>query len=261
MIIGIHLQGGLGNMLFQIIAGECLAKKYNIEVCYPNVRQHFDFLRLFGQWVSHCDEYLTVFKNIDWFKNEDRWGEITKVQQVPFTYTEITPKNGTKYVGYFQSEKNFFGYADFVRWILEPSKETRKKVIKHWDLLRSDNLCSIHVRRGNYLLNPAYHIVQDMSYYNRAMDVINAKYYAVFSDDRAWVRDNFIGDYYLFPYATDYVEMYLMALCGSHIIGNSSFGWLGAYIDNASPKVVAPRKWFPKTPDSRDIIPDNWIKV
>ena len=259
MIIGIHLQGGLGNMLFQIIAGECLAKKYGIDVCYPNVRQHFDFLRSFGQWVSHCDEYLTAFKNIDWFKNEDRWSEITKVQQVPFTYTEIVPKSGTKYVGYFQSEKNFFGYADFVRWLLEPADHVKERVDKY---VIEGKTCSVHVRRGNYLLNPNCHTVLDVKYYVDAGFSTHADEYLVFSDDMDWCEMHFMRNCTRFIHDTDYVEMQLMARCTHNVISASSFGWLGAYLNpNPNKIVIAPKRWFPKTPDSRDIIPDNWIKV
>lgn len=247
-IFGIHLQGGLGNMLFQILAGECLAKKFDMEVCYPNVESHFKFLHTIP-WTQHCDEYLTAFKNIDWYKNKDRWGEITKSINVGFRYEEIIPQHGYKYIGYFQSEKNFLGYD--VRYLLETALSIT---------LTIDTTCSIHVRRTNYLVGNI-HTVQNMKYYNRAMNIIKADEYYVFSDDMDWCEDNFKGNVH-FIRSKDYLEMKFMSVCTHNIIANSSFSWLGAYMGNPEGrKVVAPLKWFNGNPDSTDIIPDNWIKI
>lgn len=257
-IIGIHLAGGLANMLFQIAAGECLARKHDFDVCYPNVRDHFAFLRAFGQWVSHCDEYLTAFPNIDWFKNEDRWGEITKVQQVGFRYEEIVPKHGTKYVGYFQSEKNFFGMTDFVQWLFDGGD---------YKYITGKINVAVHVRRGNYLWHPDHHVVLDIDYYNMAMDYMRGiserVLFIFFSDDIDWCRENFKGRNIAFSRSKDYVALTQMSRCDHNIIANSSFSWLGAYLNpNPDKIVIAPKRWFPHNkPDPSDIIPSNWITI
>ena len=53
-----------------------------------------------------------------------------------------------------------------------------------------------------------------------------------------------------------YTDMCLMALCDYHIIANSSFSWLGAWLSN-SKKVIAPSKWF----GNRDDAPNDWRDI
>lgn len=260
-MIGFRLAGGLGNMLFQIIAGECLAQKYNKELCFPNVDEHFAFLHSFGKWVVHCDEYLTVFKNINWHKNSYSGDSLWKYKHVGFRYEEIVPNDGTVYCGYFQSEKNFTEGWQFVKNLLEPADHVKDRLDNYQDIFNVTT-CSIHVRRGNYLSLPEHHTVQTMEYYNEAMGRIGADRYLVFSDDIEWCKQNFIGEEYIFIKDTDYIEMFLMSMCDHNIIGNSSFSWLGAYLGNPDHRlVVAPNKWFPNNDKAIDVIPDRWIKI
>ena len=55
--------------------------------------------------------------------------------------------------------------------------------------------------------------------------------------------------------------MWLMSLCESNIIANSSFSWWGAWL-NKNPKktVIAPSNWFGSSimHNTADLIPDGW---
>ena len=58
-------------------------------------------------------------------------------------------------------------------------------------------------------------------------------------------------------------DMQLMSLCKNHIIANSSFSWLGAWL-NPSPQkiVIAPGKWINGSEDDQqDIVPEDWIRI
>ncbi len=144
------------------------------------------------------------------------------------------------------------------------------------------NICSIHVRRGDYVsigqthpLNP--HPLQSLEYYKEAIKIINADKYLVFSDDINWCKENFIGDNYIFvdnkisSLENDIFEMQLMSTCKNNIIANSSYSWWAAYFnENKDKKVIAPKLWFGKdyinTITSHDdviqsIIPKDWIII
>jgi hypothetical protein len=61
----------------------------------------------------------------------------------------------------------------------------------------------------------------------------------------------------------NYEDLELMRLCKHHILSNSTFGWWGAWLSEGRPGAVtiAPTKWFNKAFDTRDLIPERWIKL
>lgn len=90
----------------------------------------------------------------------------------------------------------------------------------------------------------------------------------IFSDDHAWVQDNLEFDQpttfvLANPPDRGFRDMQLMSRCRHHIIANSSFSWWGAWLDPRPDKlVVAPVRWFSSgTLDTRDLLPDRWVRL
>lgn len=225
---GRELQGGLGNNLFKIATCLSLADQNDVECKLSSWRYY-------------------IFENLD-FRN-DRIPIKNHHQEPFFHYTEIEYKENIDITGYFQSEKYFINNEELIRHSFIPKKEISDYLEnKYGRMLNSGTTCSIHVRRGDYLFNPNYAVL-DMSYYNEALDLMRKKginKFIVFSDDINWCKINFNGDEFFFVEGeNDFNDLFLMSMCDHHIIANSSFSWWGAWLNaNKEKKVIAPKNWF-----------------
>jgi hypothetical protein len=120
-------------------------------------------------------------------------------------------------------------------------------------VLESPESVAVHVRRGDYLKHPAFHVC-DTAYYREAMGSLRAKLYEprfhIFSDDPDWCRKTFMDD------DTEVVDsgkagenplhdLHLMSLASHHIIANSSYSWWAAWLgDKAGQQVIMPERWY-----------------
>ena len=267
-MISVELQGGVANVMYQIAFIESLGQKYFMDVCYPNFESHIAHLKAGYDWTRHADEYRNIFKNIDFGKNSHAHVNQTNRRHVPFHYTEIVPKDGDHFLGYFQSEKFFYSNA-FIKWLFEPSDYVKSRLEKYLPLFNIGTTCSIHVRRGNYLTLSDIHPPLGFGYYALAIDEIqkteDVDAFLIFSNDIEWCKSTFIGDKFIFIEDTDYVELYLGSMCTHFIIGNSSFSaWMAILGERDVSKVIAPEIWFGKQLPidyAKDITPDRWIKI
>ena len=189
--------------------------------------------------------------------------------------------------GYFQSEKYFGEHKELIRSIF-----FREKLFKgvneelHYKMSGEDSV-SMHIRRGDKVLNKSYASFYgslSINYYKKAINYIkeikNIDQIYVFSDDINWCKENLPeGDNYNFINhnngSDSYLDILLMASCKNNIIANSSFSWWGAWLNKDQNKVVvAPKKWFAsnyytgkgkiyKTRyyNTKDLYPDDWIVI
>ena len=143
--------------------------------------------------------------------------------------------------GYFQTEKYFKHIEDEIRSDFT-FKEDLLKLCKSFI---TEDTISLHIRRGDYVLNPN-HPVQSMGYYEQALAELPELPVIIFSDDSEWCKEQelFSDDRFIVAEgnSTD-CDLCLMSLCKYHIIANSSFSWWGAWLAN-SKQVIAPKNWF-----------------
>ena len=139
-------------------------------------------------------------------------------------------------------------------------------------ITQSTNRCSIHIRRGDYINDPATNKVFgtcSIDYYNEAINIINSKFenmtYFVFSNDIAWTKENIKNDNVVYVNSKEnripHEDIYLMSLCKNNIIANSSFSWWGAYLNK---NIIAPKNWFidkKKIKQSKDLVPSSWTRL
>jgi hypothetical protein len=185
-----------------------------------------------------------------------------------FHYRDIPYHKNMAISGYWQSEKYFKPFESYIRHLFEPSDEVVSLLkSKYSDIITSDNTCSIHVRRGDYLSHPNHHPAVSLTYCMKAVRQFpKDTKFIVFSDDQKWCKENFMGEMFLFPEPQeDIYDFFLMSMCKNNIIANSSFSWWAAWLNkNPDKKIIAPSKWFGDAYshyDLSDLIPSEWIKI
>lgn len=175
---------------------------------------------------------------------------------------------------YFQTEKYFLDYADEIRkdfaFVLTPSQKNQEMA----DIINRCNAIGIHVRRWDYISNPAnaFYNTCTIEYYKQAIEYmqnhITNPVFFFFSDDIPRVKENLVIDSPMYHIdfndnQSNYEDMRLMSLCKHNIIANSSFSRWGAWLNSNSNKiVVAPERRFNGSKlDYSDIVPINWIRI
>ena len=201
-----------------------------------------------------------IFRNVA-FSTEPKAFHV--YNEPKFSYSPLPVADGMLYDGHFQSEKYFLHRRSDILRMFEPSSEFIEKVkLEHPYISKS---CGIHVRRGDYLKYPDIHPVQQMDYYNKAIDFITehgCNSFVIFSDDIEWCKQNFIGEKFTFLQGNkDWEDLWLMSLCKHIIMSNSSFSWWGSWLGtNEDRRTVSPRNWFGSNGpiDTSDVYAKRW---
>lgn len=281
----IQLTGGLGNQMFQYAAGKAQALRLNTDLYLDkthflttplgkvNLRQYelsqFSFNQKFKHPNFHwIKKYLKVKQVYNGFK--------TYIDpHVHFNADFFKISDKTYIEGFFQSEKYFNDYSSEIRSDFKFKNPPQGLNLELFNKIQSLNAISVHVRRGDYVNNPETlksHGICGLDYYQNAVELIVSKvekpYFFLFSDEPEWVQQNLKLDY---PYEvishnkgeSSFEDMRLMSVCKHNIVANSSFSWWGAWLNNNFNKtIIAPKSWFINPDwDSKDIIPDSWIKI
>ena len=259
--------GYIGNRMFQAAATIGIAIKNCMDYKFP-----------------HC-EYYEYFKGLIPTQKDLHFTITEEYREPNYHYNEVI----------FNTEKNYniicpdFGFQSKKYW------QHCEKLIKETFIFRHDiinyinkkygeelfspyyGLCSIHVRRGDFLNWPNQHPVLPMDYYLQAAQKIecgnkNIKY-VVFSNDIKWCKENFL-QHEIFKDKITFAEgnsgpqdMYFMSRCPINIMANSSFSWWAQELNYYEDKTVfAPAKnkyygimyshW-----NLDDLYNDNWILI
>ena len=236
---------GLGNLMFTIATGEALSIRDGKQM-----------------YITKPNGYNEYSDNI--FRNIKVANEIPNniYREKSFTYSEIPVVDAID--GYFQSEKYFCDYEDFIYNLFAPSDEIQEYINNKYSKILN-NSTSIHVRRGDYIKFQDKHPICSVDYYLSAIEEIGEYKFVVFSDDIDWCKSVFEGDAFTFIEGEkDWMDLYLMSQCKNNIIANSSFSWWAAWLNrNISKKIIAPKTWFGQAinHDTSDLIPNRWRKI
>lgn len=265
-IVTTILQGGLGNIMFQIAATIGYAKKYSKQFRFYKQLQH-------ESGHGSIDQYKhNILKNLDLIDLQKEPNRFYRYDEPLFQYQAIPdhPENIALF-GYFQSSKYFDHCSEDIRDFFQFDITNNPYI----DFFHNESTCSIHVRRGDYLRLSPFHVVQDISYYKHAIDLFNKDTtYLITSDDIGWCKNNFNNTnfnkknkFIFLENHTPFEDFYFAMKCNHNIIANSTFSWWSAWMNtNIGKRVVCPHpdRWFGpsyKDKDPRDVACLGWELV
>ena len=294
MAIISHLQGGLGNQMFQYAMGRALSERYQTPLLLdcswfkstPN-----------GSTVREFQLPLLKIPNIDSIlKNQTlplgRYGRILQ-KIIPFGPLVLREKEGFKFdskilslgkdvrrnihlIGYWQSYKYINGIRPQLQIVFQSNSPISAHYEDYLQKITSTESTMVHIRRGDYVaLESAnqYHKPLEISYYLNALKEMQTKkpstHFFVFSDDLVWAKKmlpkdlpiTFIENAQTPEAAVQ--ELQLMMHCKNHIIANSSLSWWGAWLKKDSGGLIyAPSRWIRDTKlNLDDLLPNNWNRL
>lgn len=279
-----RLHGRLGNQMFQYAAGRALADRAGVPLALDSrgaiLRGEGVLTRVFDLELAD-PVHLPPLKQTNPLRYAIWRGIGQKVGAKPYFRRErglgynpaFEDWGDNSYLhGYWQSQKYFQNSAERIRIDFTFPAFSNQQNAEMAARIAESTAISLHVRRGDYLTFAA-HVLCDQAYYDAALAKVldglqGDPIVYVFSDDPQWAKDNlslpcekvvvdFNGP------ETDFEDMRLMSLCQHNIIGNSSFSWWAAWL-NQTPgrRVAGPAKWFgdPKL-SNPDIFPHDWLRI
>jgi hypothetical protein len=290
MIIS-RISGGLGNQMFQYAFGRELALRHNTEFKLdlgvytdPKLREEpprtFD-LDIFNisASVASDEEIFRLAKRVrnrlaDRVLNRLLGVKNGHIRESHFHFSDgaYNSSDGVYLSGYWQSPKYFREAEHLLRdefTFRDPMSENARPIFD--EIARANSVC-VHVRRGDFLVNPLNGLY-GVDYYQKAEDLLSERipdpHYFVFSDDIEWCRSNlsfagptrFVDDDFGRRKFRD--DLRLMSACKHFVIANSSFSWWAAWLNPASDKtVIAPTDWF-RDPslNTKDLMPKEWLRI
>lgn len=293
-----HIKGGFGNQLHQYGTGLAFALKLNAKF---KVDLSFFEQEKYKHWYKldkvNVELDLATCEEIELLKNKPDAPLIYRVLKKIGINSKYRKNSDIVDTFGFKPDKRILNLNDSAYisgWCAKEIyvREIRTKLIQQFkpiapltscaqdymDLIKDTNSVSIHIRRGDYLDLDHFFRVIPIDYYKAAITqiikTVNNPSFFIFSNDINWVKENF--DFINDPIFVDHtkcrnysgyadIEEYeLMKNCKHNIIGNSSFSWWAAYLNQNNNKIViAPKKWFndkfyQESFEQYPICPSNW---
>jgi hypothetical protein len=173
--------------------------------------------------------------------------------------------------GYFINPKYFhkFNYLPRINKINYLKNSKINYIINK---IKKNQSVSLHIRRGDYLLNKDTYPIYGKEYIDRAIKILknkvsNLKFF-IFTNDIIWTEKNFNVEEKNFFIVSKYTkepweDLELMSLCKHNIISNSTFSWWAAYKNNYRKKtIIAPKKWInDNNQHFNDLFMKDWISI
>jgi len=253
------LQGGLGNQMFQIASTMGHATKFGLDYGFD-----LNYCHTPAQGNTAIKYKENFYKKVNLIDNISSIKDMKVFREKRFSYQEIPNLDNLCLIGYFQSDKYFNHIRDKIKDTFVFDDITLNKVRDFMSQF-SNKTCAVQIRRGDYIKASNFHLVCNIEYYKKSMNLLGEDItFILISDDINWCKENFIGENIKYsPFTDEVTDMCLISECDDKIISNSSFGWWGSWLSDKVGNTVCPQKWFnfggPQ--DFNDVYVDGWIKI
>ena len=254
-LVSVVLRSGIGNRLFQILAGLGYSERTGKQFVFFENQMQENFHT--GPKLTK-DILLAIFPQIKVYRSHVDWNHYHEPKDGFYDESILVPIDGSVLLhGYFQNFAHFPTNYKF---------KIPKPEICNFDCngIIWTNTYFIHYRKGDYI-DSDYDVVSD-SYYKEAIKQIQEMhqglvYFLIFSDqpDKVNVDSLLIESFKIVPSNIGVWEsLYLMSRCTGAICANSTFSWFGAYAQNRDGPVFMPRVW--KKGYEKNPVP-SWAKA
>lgn len=244
--------GRLGNKLFILAAAQAHAIRHNHELVLP-------YCPLLDQIAKPPHSVMAA---------QLPRGTMT-FHQRKFSYVRIAkPRNAgeiQELYGHYQSYKYWCDYEHIIYSMIQPRPAIYRMACERMRDFGSE-VVSIGVRRGDYLNKQHYHLTMPVEYYKRAISYFpEASAFVVFSDDVEWCKEHLdFPKVHVVEESDPWKALWMMSRADHYIIGNSTFHWWGARLNQSlSKRVIAPETWFNNALNAQthDLIPPTWLRI
>lgn len=239
-----ELQGGLGNVLFQLASNYSIAKQtghelgiYDIPMPpekHSKVNYSETILKPWLQYVVSSPNGLGAPRthNIRQAGN-GAFMPINEFKQYPIDSVLYT-----------------YGYWQYYEYIEPYKNEILSMIDLNTDIVSSytdsADAYFLHVRRGDYVGNQYYEL-NLQSYYKKGIERIGTGIAYIVSNDIPWCETwSYLDDVrHRIIQENDVDTLSLMTQCAKGgIAANSTFSWWGLYLNTARPYLIIPNRWY-----------------
>lgn len=267
-MIGIKVQGRLGNQMFQYAFGYAISRKLHTQFFLDETESSTTDLKNFFELKSYPNLLNIKFKQFvsNLLNSSYRIVEVDHGE----SFESILINDKCLYKGFFQSENYFHEYIEQVKAEFKIKKKHLINVRNHLNITDNKPLIVAHVRRTDYQIHGSENLggkdlTLPMNYYKICLQQIEdlENYNLVFvTDDKEYVFNNFHQNNPIISSSnSSIVDFQILMDAEIIILANSSFSWWGAYLNKKATRILAPKYWLGfkvKKDYPENLIPPNW---
>ncbi len=280
-----RLFGGLGNQIFQFMAGKWLATELQcglkldmswINSGYSHLNSSIADYKMYES-VEECE--IKHMRGIEQYRERAKtvlarksgiYSHFSKIHApVSPGFSDISKlKPGSQLRGYYQTPRFFSELMAYGAITLEDFGLTHpsQSYSKFENEIPNSGFIAVHVRGGDYLTKNSIYRQLGSDYYQFSLKTIQSVYpnlpIWIFTDDQKFAKSflfsntshTYVKSNSLSPAET----LKLMSQARAIVCANSTFSYWASMISKSETMVVAPSKWLKTIEQDADFFPKSW---